>query len=314
MHRSIGLIYVLLGSATAFADDATPAAWSDAVVERPLTLPAGKMAIYGDLDVVRFNFDNQITLTSELIHGGVGYGVNDQLTIGVDYAFNLHSSTSFTNNGMTMSSGDSFPANGRGPLLPYLSLRLLHGPLSVAASGGLVINLAGRATVDANGTSFDATYSIIAGAVVKYNLSPSVAVYTGAPFAGSGIAFAGSPFGPGPVGNQLQIGLSSTSSGNSGASTLTLPVGVGGQLSPQFFAFAQTTLLGAYIANKPSGADNPAFIGSDAKKGGLGIPLTVGAFASLSHELEIGGTLSFPDLQNASELYLFGIAARLYSN
>lgn len=314
MHRSIGLICVLLGSATAFADDAPPAAWSDAAVERPLTLPAGKMAIYGDLDVFRFNADNGLTLTSELLHGGVGYGVNDQLTLGVDYAFNLHSSASFTNMGMTTSSGDSFPGNGRGPLLPYLSLRLLHGPLSVAVSGGLVINLAGRETVDANGTSFDATYSIVAGAVVKYNLSPSVAVYTGAPFGGSGLGFAGSPFGPGPLGNQLQIGLSSASSGNSGPSTLTLPVGVGLQLSPQVFAFAQTTLLGAYIANAPSEADNPAFIGSDAKKGGLGIPFTAGAFFSLSHELEIGGTLSFPDLENAGELYLFGIAARLYTN
>lgn len=314
MHRSIALFCVLLGSATAFADDATPVAWSDTVLERPLTLPTGKMAIYGDLDVVRINLDSELTSTSELIHGGVGYGVNDQLTIGVDYAFNLHSSTSFTFMGTTTSSGDSFPGNGRGPLLPYLSLRLLHGPLSVAVSGGLVINLAGRETIDANGTSFDTTYSIVAGAVVKYNLSPNVALYTGAPFGGSALGLAGSPFGPGPLGNQLQIALSSGPSGNSGPSTLTLPVGLGLQLSPQFFAFAQTTLLGAYLANAPSGADNPAFIGSDARKGGLGIPFTAGAFFSPSHAFEIGGTLSFPDLGNAGELYLFGIAVRLYSN
>ncbi|HEV7557644.1 MAG TPA: hypothetical protein VGO00_19400 [Kofleriaceae bacterium] len=306
------VLCVLLGSATAHADAGASVPWSDSVIDRPLTLPAGQMAIYGDLDVFKFD-SGGLTATSELVHGGFGYGVTDLLTLGVDYAFNLHSSSSFMIGGTSSSSSDTFPGNGRGPLIPYASIRIAHGPLSVAASAGLVVDLAGDESIDSMGnTTFSATYSIVAGAVVKYNVAPNVSIYTGAPLGGNGIGFAGSPFGPGPLGNQIEIPLSSDPAGDSRPSTLTLPLGVGIQASPQFFAFLQTTLLGAYIANAPMGADNPIFIGSDSDKGGLGIPLIAGAFFSATHELELGLTLSFPDLQHAGDFYLFGLAARFY--
>jgi len=308
----MSMFCVLLGSATAYADgDASVAVWSDSVIDRPLTLPAGKMAVYGDLDVFKYD-SGGISATAELIHGGFGYAVTDQFTFGVDYAFNLHSSSSFTSGTISDTSDDSFPANGRGPLIPYASVRLAHGQLSVAASAGFVIDLAGEESFDSmTGTTYSTTYSIVAGAVVKYNVAPNVAVYTGAPIGGNGIGFAGSPFGPGPLGNQIQIPLSSFA-GESQPSTITLPIGIGVQASPQFFAFAQTTLMGAYLANAPMGADNPTFIGSDSTMGGLGIPLTAGAFFSANHEVELGATLSFPDLQHAGDLYLFGFALRYY--
>jgi hypothetical protein len=311
MLRSVSLFCVLLGTATAFADgDALVAGTiprGDAIVERPLTLPATKMAIYGDLDVVKVDLGG-FTATSEQIHGGLGYGVTDQLTVGVDYAFPLHDSASGTFAGMTTSQSNTLPGNGRGPLMPYASYRLLHGPLSLAVSGGLLVNLAGQRSVDAMGNpDFTTTYSIVAGAVLKYDIAPTIAVYTGTPLAGNEIGLAGSPFGPGPLGNQLQIGLSSDSSGNSMPSILSLPAGIAFQATPQLFAFAQTTLMAAYVANAPMGADSLSFIGSSA------IPFTAGAFFSVSHKLEIGGTLSFPDLQHAGDLYLFGIAARLNS-
>ncbi len=308
MIRAISVVCVLLGPAAAFADDA---AWSDSAVERPLTLPASKMAIYGDADMLKLDLGG-ISATAELVHGGVGYGVTDQLTIGVDYAVNLHSSTSVTVGGVSASSDDSLPGNGRGPVIPYVSFRALHGPLSIAVSGGLVANLA-NSTVDAMGNmSYSTTYTLIAGALVKYNISPSFAVYSGAPVGGGILGFASSPFGPGPLGNQLEIGLSKTGS-TTEPSRAFLPIGIAVQASPQVFAFAQTTLMGAYVANAPTGADNPVFIGSDSTKGGLGIPAVAGVFVSATHDLELGATLAFPDLQHVGDLYAFGLAARVYT-
>ncbi len=314
MVRAISICCVLFATASAFADgDTGPGIpWSDSIVDRPLTLPQGKMAIYGDFDVAKFDLGSgttTITSTSELIHGGVGYGVTDQLTIGAEYAFNLRESSEF----MGMSQSNTLPANGRGPFIPYASFRLLHGPLSVAVSGGLVVDLEGNQSVDATGTSYSTTYTIIAGAVVKYNLAPTVTVYTAGPVGGGSIGFAGGPFGPGPIGNQLEIPLSKDAGGGSAPSRIMVPVGLGIQATPELFVFGQTTLLAAYVANAPSGADNPVFIGSDSTKGGLGIPLTAGAFFALNHSLELGGTLSFPDVEHAGDLYLFGFAARLYS-
>lgn len=314
MLRSLGVFCILLGSGTAYADDLTiPVPWSISVIDRPLTMPAGNFAVYGDLDVFKLD-SGGLTATSEVLHGGVGYAVADQVTLGVDYAFNLHSSSSFDIAGMTQSSDDSLPGNGRGPLIPYGTFRLAHGPVSSAVSVGLVANLAGEESIDStNGTTFSTTYDIIAGIVIKYNVAPTVALYTGAPVGGAGIGFAGSPFGPGPLGNQLDVPLSKNGSGDSAPATFALPIGAGFQITPQFFGYVQTTFVRTYLSNKPVDADSTSVIGSDAEKGGVGIPLTVGAFFSPTQEVELGATVAFPDLQHAGDLYLFGLAARFYS-
>src|SRR5690606_30541244 len=95
---------------------------------------------------------------------------------------------------------------------------------------------------------------IVAGLGAKYLIGPKMAVFTGA------------PFGPGPVGNHLNISLS-----DNGPITFDIPVGFGYQAMPQLYAFATTQLATLAISNGDS-----AFIFADY------IPLGLGALYSVN--------------------------------
>jgi len=257
-------------SVPAFADDAvtstTPAEspmepWPDVIIERPYVLPAGMLAAYADLEVARISFDvagMSDSVTEEGLHLGAGYGVTDKITAGFEYAFALH----------------EFEI--KGPLTLWGELKLAHtDKLNIAASAALVVDLNAS---DAMGMS-TTTETLVAGLGAAYKLTPTFEVFTG------------SPVGPGPVGQHLQIGF------QSGAPiTFDVLAGAGLQATPQLFAYASTNLAHISISNSANG-----FFGADF------IPLSVGAFYAANKQLDLGVFLNFPDLKNAQlDVLVFG--------
>jgi len=207
------------GAATAtVGDDVTMGAWPQAVIDRPYTLPASKLAVYGDVTVVKLTFTDPVSgmsssTTGEGLALGAGYGINDKITAGVQYALSLH----------------EFEA--KGPLTIYGEFKLAHSAkMSVAASASFTIDLAA-----------DNAKQINAGLGLRYNLAPKVAIFTGA------------PFGPGPVGQHLGLSLESN-----GPIVLDIPVGILLQATPQLGVFVDTTVAHISISNSANaffGAD-----------------------------------------------------------
>jgi hypothetical protein len=280
------------GTTTPTVEQTAPApagAWSPQIIDRPLTLNKGKIAAYGDFQVIRLSFTfagMTSTSTAEGLSVGAGYGVSDKLTVGANYAFGLH----------------DFEA--KGPLTLYGAFDIMHNDkLAVGASADLVVNFNGESGVDAMGnTTSSTTETIQAGLGVRYKVAPKLAVFTGGTsFGGGGLFAFGSPFGPlagSPLGQHLGIGL------QSGAPvTFDIPVGVGLQATPQIYAAASTDIALIGISN----ADT-AVIFSDF------IPLNVGAFYNANKNLDIGASLNLPDLKNAQfDLMFFGLSARYYN-
>jgi opacity protein-like surface antigen len=153
------------------------------------------------------------------------------------------------------------------------------GDVQIHAAYGLVDgNLSAAATLDFG-------YSLLAegldplalGAEVQFKVNDKLVVYT--------------------PGQQLLIGLEEPN-----AIGLTIPVGIGYQVSPQIFAHVDTNI--ADIEIKDTGGS--AFIGADRT------PLAVGAFFSPSNTMDFGATLGFPNLEDAGDfLYVVG-SARLH--
>jgi len=229
------------------------AMWGDEIIQRPLTMPKSKVGIYGDLDVARFSATvGTVTssATSEGLHLGFGYGVDDKLTIGAEYAFSLH----------------DFEI--KGPLTLYGSYSLYHqGKLTIGASADLLIDFNGFGSVDpmTGAMSSSTDLSLQAGLGVRYMLADKIAVYTGTPIA------------PGPLGQHLSIGLN-----NSGPVTFDIPVGLALQATPQVYAYLQTEVGRIGISNSSN-----AFLFADFIPLDLGVyytashQLDVGAFLDL---------------------------------
>jgi hypothetical protein len=247
--------------------------WTDAVINRPLTMPKGKVGIYGDLDVARISVTvagMTASATSEGLHAGFGYGVDDKLEIGAEYALSLH----------------DFEA--KGPLTLYGAYSLYHeGKLTIGASADLVVDFNGAGAIDP--VTMQATSStnlaLEAGLGVRYMLTDKIA------------AFTGSPIAPGPLGQHLHIGLN-----NSGPISIDLPVGVALQATPQLYAYIETNIAHIKLAN----SSNAIIFADD-------IPLTIGALFAASHNLDVGAFLNLPDLENSQfDVLVFGLQARYY--
>ena len=256
----------------------TMVGWSDAIIDRPLTMPKAKIGLYGDLDILRLSSTSgtgaaamTTVLTAEGLGIGGGYGIDDKLEIGAEYHFSLN----------------SFEI--KGPLALYGSYSVYQmGKLTIGASGALVINLEGTTTFDpatmTTNTSTD--LSLIGGVGARFKLTDKIAIYTGNPIA------------PGILGSQIHIGLN-----NSGPVGIDLPVGAAIQATPQLYAWVQTNLAHIKIAN-----DSNYLLFSDF------IPVQVGAlFAAVPHKVDIGATLNIPDLEHSpGDALEFSLLGRLY--
>lgn len=198
------------------------------IIDRALTLPIGKFGVYGDLDFLRISvteagppvngMPTTVTASSNSLglHLGAGYGVNDQLTVGLEYAFALA----------------DFEI--KGPLSLYGSYSLFQaGKLTIGVTGALVFNF-DATTLDTttNMPSSTVDVALSLGAAVRYALTPQIALYTGNPIA------------PGILGSQLALGFN-----NHGAIALDIPIGAAWQATPQVYAFAQTELVNIGISN-----------------------------------------------------------------
>ncbi len=133
-----------------------------------------------------------------------------------------------------------------------------------------------------NGT----TPTLHLGASLRYKVAPKLAVYTGNVVA------------PGPYGRQLAIGLKSGA-----ASALDLPIGLAVQASPKLFAWVQTSLAHVKLANTAN-----AILFADV------IPLQLGALYRATKDVDVGGFLDFPDLENVGNVFAIGVMARYYKH
>lgn len=252
--------------------------WSDAIIDRPLTMPKGKIGVYGDLAILRLSSTTTVggvsmtsVVTAEGLGIGGGYGIDDKLEVGAEYSFSLN----------------SFEI--KGPLSLYGSYAVFQkGKLTIGASGALIIDLNGGTTVDpvTGASSTNVNLALIAGVGARYKLTDKIAVYTGNPIA------------PGILGSQIHIGLN-----NSGPVGIDLPVGAAIQATPQLYAWVQTNLAHIKIAN-----DSNSLIFSDF------IPVEIGAlFAAVPHKVDVGAALDIPDLEHSpGDALVFSVLGRLY--
>ncbi len=98
-------------------------------------------------------------------------------------------------------------------------------------------------------------------------------------------------------GGQLSIALD----GEVKPITLGVPVGVGYQASPQIHAFITTEVMRLSISDSET-----VVFGADY------IPLAAGAFFSPSNTLDVGGSIGWFDLKEASDTISITLAARLH--
>jgi hypothetical protein len=203
-----------------------------------------------------------VSATFDYFSLNAAYGISDQLNVGLAYAFTL---------GLADSDFEL-----AGPLTLWGGYQISHTPkLSLSATAGFTVNL--------NDTD---DMGIAAGLGAKYLLSPKLALFTGA------------PYGPGPVGNHLQIDL-----GEDGPITFAVPVGVQFQATPQLNAFVNTELATISISNSDS-----IFFGADY------IPLGVGGLFAVNHNIDVAASFNLFNLkENAFDIYTFTIGARWHN-
>jgi len=273
---------ILLVAGVAYADEEPPpiatgaggavAGWSDVIIDNGLVMPPSDLGLYGIMGVARTtteeppvppatmgikNIDTAFDLTA-----GIGYGVNDQITVGGQYTFPVaNGDGAFKNVGSLVGYGG------------YAALRDAKMALVVGADIQLDV-LAQTTGILHAGVSF------------KYRLAPKVIFYSGNPLA------------PGPYGQQLVIGLN-----NSSAVALDVPVGFGFQGNPKLFLWAQTALAHIKIANTAN-----MFFAADY------LPLQVGALYRAAKDVDVGGFVDFPDLENISHFFAVGVTARYYKH
>ena len=258
---------------------ATGGGWTTEIGTRPLVLDKGMLEIHGSLPIVEVSSPGVMGMagtsaTAEVLSVGGSYGAADKLEVGADYAFLLHPN------------GTAKGTLGlRGAYAVYKV-----GKLEVAVGASLAFNLNG---VDAMGNSTTDLFLQLGG-WARYQLAPKISLFTGQPALPFTLGGFSSFLVP-PEAYQLQIGLN-----NSQPVTLTIPVGVGLQATPNVYAFLATEFATFGFSNS-----NNAFIFSDY------IPLAVGAFYSPSNKLDVGVTFA-DDLKNASDFYVITVSARAY--
>lgn len=283
------------GATATAGGDATTMGWPAEMGSRPYTLLKGGLAVYGDLDILHVSTSNGTTSTSatqEQLHVGVGYGVNDKLTVGGEFSFPF--------------AGDGTDQTAfKGPLRFYGMYGLTHtDKLTVAAEAHFELNLCGGVSISGTSADCASTKAIGAGLDARYVLAPKIALFTGSAFgpgvpgATGAIVFPG--LGTGGVGQHLNISLES-----SGPITFDVPVGVSLQATPQLLAWVAFDVARINIANGPMNGDAVQVIFSDSQ----GIPTSIGGFFGVNKNLDVGVTI-LDDLKHAGDLYDIGLAAR----
>lgn len=269
------------GTVVAPAEAMTPG-WTEVMIDRPLTLPASKLALYGTLDIAHITIPallggTSTSVTSEALDLGVGYGVNDKLTVGAGYAFSIH----------------DFEI--KGPLTLFGAYSLLSsGKLTIGASADLTLNFN---STDAMGKS-TTTETLHAGLGVRYRLAPTVAIYSGGKPNPLGGVASEMPMAGSVLGQHLAIGLNS-----SAPITFDIPVGLGIQASPQAFLWVNTSVARLGFSNSSN-----AFLFKDF------IPLNVGLNYAVDSHLNLNAFLTLPDLKESKfDLLFAGIGVRYYN-
>ena len=254
---------------------AAPVWWSRSAVERPYVAQKGKIHAYGGYAIGKFTITNpldptmSVTFTGDGFGLGAGYGITDKITAGLEYGFTP---------GLI---GDA-DSEIKGSLDIYGMLQIMHdAKMNITATADFDFDLCGSTDMMGDCVS---TKAIAAGLGARYTLAPKMAVFTGA------------PYGPGPVGQHLQISLESN-----GPITFGLPVGFMFQATPEFNAYLMTQLMTIAISN----AGDSTFFGADY------IPLSLGGLYSVTPNIDVTADFTLIDLKEVGfDAYLFSLGAR----
>jgi hypothetical protein len=285
----ISLIAIILAGVceTAAADDAAPAPspmtadadpslrsspetasvprWPRRVIDRPLTLP-GELAVAG-FDVIGLS---TVTTTTMGTSSSLGWLAGLAAGYGVTDSLEINAITPNYTFALT-----DFEI--RGALDIGVGYKLLRG----AAGGKLEVIARAIAGYDLNES---AARPIRIGVHAQYNLTPRIAIFThdiGVGNAGLSIAVEGDPR---PIG-------------------LTLPIGVGAQVSPALWVEADTAPFSMLAI-----ADGEDQLISDVT------PLLATAVYNLmAGHLDAIGYFGFTDLQQASDTVTFGVGVRYFA-
>jgi hypothetical protein len=242
--------------------------WPQSAIDRPYMRPKGKITAGADFGFAAFSFPDGMggttTVTADALGVNGTYGITDQINAGAIYAIPL---------GL----GDT-DFNAAGNLTIWGGYQIIHDPkLSVAATVSYGVNL--DETDD---------MGIAAGLGAKYLVTPKIAVFTGA------------PYGPGPVGQHLEIGL-----GDPAPISFDVPIGAMFQATPQLNVFLNTALA-RFAINDDAG--DSIFFGADY------IPLSVGGLFAVNQNIDVTATFALADLKEAGfDLYAFAIGARWHN-
>lgn len=241
--------------------------WPQAVVDRPYMRGKGKITVQGDLAIGKVSLAlipgmPPVEATFDALNLGATYGVSDQINVGGFYSIPL---------GII---GDN-DFNAAGTLDLFGGYQIAHdSKLSLAATADFAVNLDNTDDM-----------MIRAGLGARYMVAPKIGVFTGA------------PYGPGPVGNHLQIGL-----GDAGAITFAVPVGGMFQATPQLNVALSTQLATIGISD----ADTIIF-GADY------IPLNLAGLFAVSDKLDVTASFDLVDLKEVGfDIYSFAIGARFH--
>jgi hypothetical protein len=245
--------------------------WPKEIIDRPLTVLAGKIGAEADVYIAHISVTvagMTASDTSEGLMVGAGYGISDKLEVGGTYAFALN----------------EFEI--KGPLTLYGNFNLTNdGKLAVGAGAGLVLDFNGT---DLTTGDSQTDVAIDAGLGVRYKLASKFAVFTGNPWA------------PGLLGSHLHLGLSGDES-----KSFSIPVGFAMQATPELFAYVSTNLA-TILLSDPGMGDRVSLI-SDFT------PLSIGAWFNLNPNLDVGGSVNFPDVQNAGDFWYITVGARYFN-
>jgi hypothetical protein len=284
---------LLLAAGQAFADDPPPAGgggggdfgsgtpggvtaaaptamgWSPQIIDNDLVLPKGGLGVYGAFGMTSTSqtappvppatMGTTTVYHTEALGIGAGYGVIDKLTVGGEYVLPFYDGY------------NAFPNAGDFKL--YGGYGILHDAKMALAAGA-------ELDFGAIGSKGGTTTTLRLGATFRYNITPTLALFTGNPIA------------PSPVGEQLGFAF-----GNKTIVTFAIPVGVGWQAIPKLFAWAETTLV--------TFSDNTTVIFADST------PFEVGALYRLTHDIDLGGFV-LDDFNRAGDSITLGVMARWY--
>lgn len=238
----------------------------ESAIERRYVAEKGKVHAYGAIDATTTSVPNTMTgmtssSTGEGLGIGAGYGVTDKITAGAQYGFALN----------------EFEI--KGPLALYGEYELVHdGKMSITASADLTFNFAADTAVALN-----------AGLGARYLLAPKMALFTGA------------PYGPGPVGQHLTIGLN-----NDAPTTFDIPLGFAYQAMPKLFTYVDTNLATFVLVNKPMNTDS-AFLIGDAF-----VPFRLGGLYALNKDIDVTAAFG-ADLKAFGDSWGLSVGARWHN-